>query len=62
VSDGIRSDLPWNAVTVSGVQTDFIVQVTVTQRFTNPSPNPIDVSYVVPNNSKICLYETTEVK
>jgi hypothetical protein len=59
VSEGIRSPLPRNSVTVAGVQTGFIVSFTVTQRFTNPKPSSVDVSYLVPNNCKICLYETT---
>jgi hypothetical protein len=59
ISQGIRSDLPRHSVTVTGVQTGFIVSFTIIQRFTNPSANSADIAYLVPSNSKICIYETT---
>jgi hypothetical protein len=35
------------------------VSLRVTQRFENTTRKAIDISYIIPNNMKICLYDTT---
>jgi hypothetical protein len=59
VSDTGRRRLDPDAVTIEAVQQGFVVSLKITQRFTNSTPNPVDAAYVIPNNSKICLYGTT---
>jgi serine/threonine protein kinase len=47
------------SVSITGQQDGFIVGLTVCQRFRLPSPGPPEISYIVPNRGKICMYDTT---
>jgi hypothetical protein len=59
ISDDGRNALSPESVTVDGVQHGFVVSLRVTQCFKNSTAGPIDLSYIIPNNVKICLYDTT---
>jgi hypothetical protein len=58
VSDSGRTKLPRQAVTMEGLQHGFVVSMKIIQRFKNPHANTVDLSYVIPSNCKICLYDT----
>jgi hypothetical protein len=57
VESGVTS-LLCQLVSISGHQDGYIVGFTVRQVFQHDSESPQDVSYIVPNNSKICIYGT----
>jgi Ca-activated chloride channel family protein len=59
ISDTGRTQLSPEAVTIDGIQHGFVVSMKITQRFKNTESAPVDLSYLIPNNSKICLYDTT---
>jgi hypothetical protein len=54
-----RSSLKPESISITGEQDGFIVVFTVKQLFRHTSPSTADVRYIVPNNSKICIYDTT---
>jgi hypothetical protein len=54
-----RSALKPESITISGQQHGFIVNFTVKQVFRRSSSVAEDIRYIVPNNSKICMYGTT---
>jgi hypothetical protein len=58
-ADGRIEGLTPESVSISGHQDGYIVGFTVRQVFRHDSPSPQEVSYIVPNNSKICMYGTT---
>jgi hypothetical protein len=45
-------------VSIIGEQGGFIVCFTVKQVFYHTSPSPADVRYIIPNDIKICMYDT----
>jgi hypothetical protein len=57
-SDQGRKPMDPTAISIVGKQSGFIVSFTVTQTFKNNSDKQIEISYLVPNNSKICMYGT----
>jgi hypothetical protein len=59
ISDTGRTQLTPEAVTIEGVQHGFLVSAKIMQRFRNAENSPVDLSYLIPNNSKICFYDTT---
>jgi hypothetical protein len=59
LSPGGRTALSPEAVTIEGIQHGFVVTFKITQRFRNSTSDSVDCSYIIPNNMKICLYETT---
>jgi hypothetical protein len=54
---GLR--LPPESVSIDGIQQGFLISFKVVQRFRNPKSTAGDISYRVPNNSKMCMYDTT---
>ena len=46
-------------VSIRGCLRGFIADVTVLQRFQQDEQESAEMSYIVPNNSKICIYDTT---
>jgi hypothetical protein len=48
-----------DSIKIEGQQAMFIAGFTVSQVFKHDLPSPQQVSYIVPNNSKICMYDTT---
>jgi hypothetical protein len=54
-----RIPLKPESITISGQQDGFLVHFTVKQIFCHSSTDAHDVRYIVPNNSKICMYGTT---
>ena len=44
---------------IRGCLRGFIADVTVLQRFQHDEQESVELSYIVPNNSKICIYDTT---
>jgi hypothetical protein len=47
------------SISITGQQDGFVVGFVVRQRFKHGAPAPQDLSYIVPNNSKICMDDTT---
>ena len=46
-------------VSIRGCLRGFIADVTVRQTFQQDTDETVEMSYIVPNNSKICIYDTT---
>jgi hypothetical protein len=51
--------LPPESITITGEQDGFLLHFVVKQVFRHFSSTAEDVRYIVPNNSKICMYGTT---
>jgi hypothetical protein len=47
------------SITIDGAQDGFVVGFTIRQIFKHESAIAEEMSYIVPNNSKICMYDTT---
>jgi hypothetical protein len=56
---GERSAIPPTTITINGEQDGFLVVFTIKQVFLHTSADPVEIRYIVPNNSKLCLYGTT---
>jgi hypothetical protein len=54
-----RTSLKPESIIISGKQSGFLVNFTVKQLFRHSLPDAQDIRYLVPNNSKICMYGTT---
>jgi hypothetical protein len=54
-----RSPLAPESISITGEQDGFLISFTVKQLFRHSSDSPSDVRYIVPNNSKLCMYDTT---
>jgi hypothetical protein len=54
-----RQQLAPHSISIEGVQSGFIVSFTVKQAFTHSHGGAKEMSYIVPNNSKLCMYDTT---
>ena len=54
-----KSRISPREVSIRGCLRGFIADVTVVQKFQQDEQESAEMSYIVPNNSKICIYDTT---
>ena len=47
------------SVTIEGAQQGLILNLEITQTFKNNQSTPQQISYIFPNDMKLCIYDTT---
>ena len=59
IKDTGKARIPPTGVTITGCLRGFIGDFTVRQDFKQDIADVIEMSYIVPNNMKMCIYDTT---